>query len=161
MAVKRGVQPPGAMLKVLTTVNRASTIETARALKISTDRASDLLEALEEYELVRVESHPLGGRGRPRKVSILTDRGRRMLRLLQKKPSGVELRERDLHLLLQHALERCKRCRSTEPLGNACLVVASYAHLLGLDWERGVPVCSCQRWPKRARSWTELVEEQA
>jgi hypothetical protein len=84
-----------------------------------------------------------------------------MLELLRGQPSGVELRERDLRLLLQQALERCKRCRSAEPLGPTCLAVASYAHLLGMDWERGVPVCSCQRWPKRAKSWAELVEEQA
>lgn len=161
MAVKRGMQPPTAMLKVLTTVNRASTTQTARALKISTDRASELLMALEKYGLVSVESHPTGHRGRPRKVSTLTNRGRRMLGLLQKRAGGVELRERDLRLLVKQALERCKSCHSTEPLGPACLAVASYAHLLGMDWERGAPVCSCQRWPKRAKSWIELVEDQA
>lgn len=161
MAVKRGMQPPTAMLKVLTAVSRASTTQTARALKISIDRASELLRALEEYGLVSVESHPTGRRGRPRKVSTLTDRGRRMLGLLQKRPDGVELRERDLRLLVKRALERCKSCHSTKPLGPACLAAASYAHLLGMDWERGVPVCSCQRWPKRAKSWIELVGGQA
>jgi len=160
MAVKRGLQPPEAMLKVLTAVNRASTTETAKALKISTDRASELVRALQKHGLVVVESHPIG-RGRPRRVATLTGRGKRMLGLLQGKPGGVELREHDLRLLLQLALERCKRCRSTEPLGPACLAVASHAHLLGMDWERGVPVCSCQRWPKRAKSWTELVEKHA
>lgn len=161
MAVKRGLQPPMAMLKVLTAVNRASITETAKALKISTDRASELVHALQKHGLVGVESHPIGGRGRPRKVATLTNRGKRMLKLLRGQPSGVELRERDLRLLLQQALERCKRCRSTKPLGAACLAVASYAHLLGMDWVRGVPVCSCQRWPKRAKSWDKLVEEQA
>jgi len=161
MAVKRGVELPRAMLEVLTAVDRASTTEAARALKVSTDRASRLVESLEEHGLVRVESISTGHRGRPCKVSTLTDRGRRVLGLLQKQPSGVELKERDLRLLLQQALERCKYCRSTKPLGPACLVVASYAHLFGVDWERGVPVCSCQRWPKRAKSWAELVEERA
>lgn len=161
MAVKRGLQPPETMLKVLTVVNGASTTETARALKISTDRASELVRALQKHGLVRVESHQVGERGRPRKVATLSDSGRRMLELLQGKLGGLELRERDLRLLLQQALEWCKRCRSTEPLGPACLAVASYAHLLGMDWERGVPVCSCQRWPKQAKSWVELVEGEA
>jgi DNA-binding MarR family transcriptional regulator len=158
MAVKRGLEPPAAMLKVLAAVNRASTTETAKSLGISTDRASELVRALQNHGLVRTESHPLGGRGRPRRVATLTDRGKRVLKLLQGQPGGMELRERDFRLLLQRALEGCKRCRSTEPLGPACIVVASYAHLLGMDWERGVPVCCCQRWPKRAKPWTELVE---
>lgn len=157
MAVKRGLQPPMSLLKVLTAVARASTTETARALKISTDRASELVHALQEHELVTVESYPLSGRGRPRSVATLTDRGKRMLGLLRGQPCGVELRERDLRLLLGRALERCKSCRSTEPLGATCLPVASYAHLLGMDWERGMPVCSCQRWPRQAKSWNELA----
>jgi len=147
MAVKRGMQPPEAMLKALTAVNRVSTTEAAQALRVSTDRASKLVRALRKHGLVRVEDHHTGGRGRPRKVATLTDRGRRVLGLLRGQPSGVELRESDLRLLLKQALERCKYCRSTEPLGPACFVITSYAHL-------------CQRWPKRAKPWTELVEGQ-
>lgn len=158
MAVKRGLQLPTAMLNVLAAVSRASTTEAAKALRISTDRASELVHALQKNGLVRIESHPTGGRGRPRMVATLTDRGKRVFELLRGQPSGVELRERDFRLLLQQALEKCKRCRSTEPLGPPCLAVASYAHLLGMDWERGVPVCSCQRWPKQAKSWIELTE---
>lgn len=158
MAVKRGVQAPMVVLKALTAVNRASTTEAAKALRISTDRASELVHALQKYGLVRTESHHTGGRGRPRMVATLTDRGKRVLRLLRGQPSGVELREHELRFLVQQALERCKHCRSTEPLGPRCLVVASYAHLLGMDWEHGVPVCSCQRWPKQAKSWSELAE---
>ena len=161
MAVKRGMQPPAAMLKVLTAVDRASTTEVARALGASTDRASALMRSLQEYGLVRVESRTTGRRGRPRKVAILTDSGRRMLGLLRGQSSGVGLRERDLRFMIEHSLERCKRCCSTEPLGPACIIVASYAHLLGLDWEQGVPICACLRWPKAAKSWVELVRERA
>lgn len=159
MAVKRGLQPPETMLKVLTVVNGASITETAEALETSTDRASELVHALQNYELVDVEKHPVGGRGRPRSVVTLTDRGRQIVELLQGESSGAEVRERDLRFLVHAALERCKHCSSTEPLGPVCLAVASYAHLLGMDWERGIPVCSCQRWPKQAKSWSELVED--
>lgn len=161
MAVTRGLQPQMAMLNVLAAVNRASTTEAAKALKISTDRASELVRTLQKSGLVKIETHPTGGRGRPRMVTTLTDRGKRVFELLRGQPRGVELRERDLRLLLQQALERCKHCRAAGPLGPTCLVVASYAHLLGMDWERGVPVCSCQRWPKQAKSWKELMEAQA
>lgn len=157
MAVKRGLQLPEAMVKVLTAIDGASITETARALNISTDQASELAYVLQRYELVRIEDHPTGERGRPRKVASLTDRGRLILKLLQGKLDGLVVRERELRLLLQQLLERCKYCRSTEYLSPACPVIASYAHLLGMDWECGLPILSCQRWPKRAESWVELV----
>jgi molybdenum-dependent DNA-binding transcriptional regulator ModE len=148
------------MLKILTAVDRASITQTAKALKISADRASELMCALQKYGLVRVENQRTGGRGRPRKVATLSDSGRLILKILQGKLDGcLAIRERELRLLLQQSREWCKRCSSTELLGPACLAVASYAHLLGMDWECGVPIFSCQRWPKQAKSWVELVEE--
>jgi DNA-binding PadR family transcriptional regulator len=159
MAIKRGLQLPEAMLKVLAAADGASITQTAKALKISTDRASELMYALQKYGLVRVENQRAGGRGRPRKVATLSDSGRLILKLLQGELGGLAIGERELRLLLQQAREWCKRCRSTQPLGPACLAVASYAHLLGMDWECGVPIFSCQRWPKRAKSWVELVRK--
>ena len=112
---------------------------------------------LRAYGLVTVKSVRTGHRGRPLKRASLTPTGRRMLGLLVEKAVGVEFEPSDLPRLLKRALEPCRGCRSTEPLDETCVLVASYAHLLGLDWERGVPVCSCRRLPKLRKSWRELV----
>jgi len=143
MGVKRGVPLPKAIERALSLVDQASVTGLAQALKVSTDRASELMAQLRAYGLITVKDVYTGRRGHPLKRASLTLTGRHVLELLAQ--------------LLNRALERCRSCRSTEPLDETCALVASYAHLLGLDWERGVPVCSCRRLPKLKKSWRELV----
>ena len=157
MGVKRGVPLPKAIERALSLVDQASVTGLAQALKVSTDRASELMAQLRAYGLITVKDVYTGRRGHPLKRASLTLTGRHVLELLGGRGAGVELRPGDLPQLLNRALERCRSCRSTEPLDETCALVASYAHLLGLDWERGVPVCSCRRLPKLKKSWRELV----
>ncbi|GEM_PF-2422544 len=157
MGVKRGVPLPKAIERALSLVDQASVTGLAQAFKVSTDRASELMTQLQAYGLVTIRDVRTGRRGRPLKLASLTLAGRHMLDLLGGQGVGVELKPGGLPRLLSRALERCKSCRSTEPLDETCALVASYAHLLGLDWERGVPVCSCRRLPKLKKSWRELV----
>jgi len=157
MGIKRGVSLPKAMERVLVVADRASVTGLAQTLKVSTDRASELMAQLQAYGLITVRDVRTGRRGRPLKRASLTFTGRHVLELLGGRGVGVELKPGDLPRLLSRALERCRSCRSTEPLDETCALVASYAHLLGLDWESGVPVCCCRRLPKLKKSWRELV----
>jgi len=157
MAVKRGLPLPKAMEQALALADRASVTGLAKALKVSADYGSELLAQLQARGLVSVKTVHTGRRGRPLKRALLTPTGRRVLGLLRGETAGVELRERDLRELGGRARERCKRCRATEPLDETCVVVSSCAHLLGMDWEQGVPVCSCRRLPRVRKSWRELV----
>ena len=157
MAVKRGLPLPKAMEQALALADRASVTGLSKALKVSADHGSELLTQLQARGLVSVKTIHTGRRGRPLKRALLTPTGRRVLGLLRGEAVGVELRERDLRELVGRTLERCKRCRATEPLDEACVVVSSCAHLLGMDWAQGVPVCSCRRLPRVRKSWRELV----
>lgn len=157
MGVKRGVPLPKAIERALSLADQASVTGLARALKVSTDRASELMAQLQAYGLITVRDVHTGRRGHPLRRASLTLTGRHVLELLGGRGASVELKPEDLPRLLSRALERCKSCRSTEPLDETCALVASYTHLLGLDWERGVPVCCCRRLPKMKKSWRELV----
>ncbi len=157
MAVKRGLPLPKAMEQALALADRASVTGLAKALKVSADYSSELLAQLQGRGLISVKTIRSGRRGRPLKRALLTPAGRRVLGLLRGEAAGVELKDRDLRGLVGRALERCKRCYATEPLDKTCAAVSTYAHLLGMDWEQGVPVCSCRRLPRVRKSWHELV----
>ena len=157
MAVKRGLSLPKAMEQALALADRASATGLAKALKVSTDYGSELLAQLQARGLVSIKTVHTGRRGRPLKRALLTPTGRRVLGLLRGEAVGVELRESDLRKLVGRALERCKQCCATEPFDETCVVVSSCAHLLGMDWEKEVPVCSCRRLPWVRKSWRELV----
>lgn len=157
MAVKRGLPLPKAMGQALALADQASVTGFAKALKVSADCGSELLTQLQAQGLVSVKTVHTGRRGRPLKRALLTPAGRRVLGLLRGEAVGVELRDRELRGLVGRALERCKGCRATEPLDETCVVVSSCAHLLGMDWDEGVPVCSCRRLPRVRKSWRELV----
>lgn len=157
MAVTRGLSLLKAMEQALALADRSSVTGLAKVLKVSADLSSDLLAQLRARGFVSIKTIHTGRRGRPLKRALLTPAGRRVLELLRGKPVGVELRERDLRGLVRHALEHCKRCRATVPLDETCVVVSSYVHLLGMDWEQGVPICSCRRLPRVKKSWHELI----
>ena len=99
-----------------------------------------------------------GRKGRQPKRPPKASAGRKTLWPLPGGSAEDNLSEKDLRGLVARSLERCRRCRATEPLDEACIFVSSCAHLLGLDWEQGVPVCSCRRLPRAEKSWHDLVK---
>ncbi len=158
MAVKRGLPLTDALRQALSLADGSSVTGLAKALRVSADRSSNLLDQLQSSGLVSVKTVHSGRKGRPLKRALLTSAGRRMLGLLRGEAPEVDLDEKNLRGLVARSLERCRQCRATGPLDEVCVVVSSYAHLLGLDWEQGVPVCSCRRLPRAERSWHELVK---
>jgi len=99
-----------------------------------------------------------GRKGRQPKRPPKAPAGRKTLWPLRGELPEFDLHEKDLRGLVARSLDRCRACRATEPLDEVCVAVSSYAHLLGLDWEQGVPVCSCRRLPRTEKSWYELVK---
>jgi len=157
VAIKRGLALPDAMERLLSLVHGSSVTALARDLKTNVREVSKLIERLRARGLVCSKTVH-AGRGRPTGRISLTPRGARILELLRGGEMGHELSEDDLRAILKLALEHCKSCRATEFQNRGCALVSAYAHMLGLDWERGVPICSCSRWPSVRRSWAELVE---
>jgi len=146
MAIKRGVGLLAATERVLVSANRKSVGELGVALKVDPSRCSDLLAEFQSRGLVRIRTVWTGKRGRPLRQVLLTAAGARMLEHLRGGDSDLaEVRKESLERLVERALDRCKRCRSENPLDRTCVTVSSLAHFLGLDHDGEKLVCSCLR----------------